>query len=109
MTGSLTLRPTDLGSGNVKDDFEVFNADRKSVGCIMRHPQAPEGEPWFWTIRRAFSRRKQGFESPRGRQIYQELNLIGMRPASRDAGCEIGIKTHWCLAPTRLVAPAAAR
>jgi hypothetical protein len=50
MTGSLTLRPTDLGSGNLKDDFEVFNADRKPVGRILRSPQAPAGQPWFWTI-----------------------------------------------------------
>ena len=47
---TLTLKPTDLGSGKLPDDFEVFDADRKAIGRIMLHPQAPKGEPWFWTI-----------------------------------------------------------
>jgi hypothetical protein len=47
---TLALRPTDLGSGKLKDDFEVLDADRKTVGRIMLHPQAPKDQPWFWTI-----------------------------------------------------------
>ena len=31
------------------DDFDVFNGERH-IGRIILHPQAPEGEPWFWTI-----------------------------------------------------------
>ena len=31
------------------DDYDVFDGDRH-IGRIMRHPQAPEGAPWFWTI-----------------------------------------------------------
>jgi len=27
----------------------VFDGERH-IGRIMHHPQAPEGEPWFWTI-----------------------------------------------------------
>jgi hypothetical protein len=35
-----------------KDDYDVRLGDGGGpiIGCIMRHPQAPEGQPWFWTI-----------------------------------------------------------
>ena len=35
-----------------KDDCDVRLRDRSGtvVGRIMRHPQAPEDQPWFWTI-----------------------------------------------------------
>jgi hypothetical protein len=35
-----------------KDDYDVRLGDGNGpvVGRIMRHPQASEGEPWFWTI-----------------------------------------------------------
>jgi hypothetical protein len=36
--------------GNPSDDFEVFDSSRRVVGRIMRHPQASEDLPWFWTI-----------------------------------------------------------
>jgi hypothetical protein len=45
----LYLRPTDLPS-NPADDYEVFDANRRSIGRIMLHPQALAGMPWFWTI-----------------------------------------------------------
>jgi len=35
------------------DDYDVVERGQhgeKLVGRIMRTPQAPEGEPWFWTI-----------------------------------------------------------
>jgi hypothetical protein len=32
------------------DDFDVRDASGRVVGRIMRHPQAPKAEPWFWTI-----------------------------------------------------------
>ena len=31
------------------DDFDVFNGEQH-IGRIILHPQAPEAEPWFWTI-----------------------------------------------------------
>jgi hypothetical protein len=45
----LYLRPTRL-PGNPSDDFEVFDSNRRVVGRIMRHPQASEDLPWFWTL-----------------------------------------------------------
>jgi hypothetical protein len=35
-----------------KDDYDVRLGDRSGpvVGRIIRHPSAPEGQPWFWTI-----------------------------------------------------------
>jgi len=35
-----------------KDDYDVRLGDGSgpAVGRIMRHPQTPEGQPWFWTI-----------------------------------------------------------
>jgi hypothetical protein len=35
-----------------KDDYDVRLDDGSGpvVGRIMRHPQAPEAQPWFWTI-----------------------------------------------------------
>lgn len=43
----LTLKPTGLGQ---PDDWLVFNSDRREIGRVMRHPQAPRDAPWFWTI-----------------------------------------------------------
>jgi hypothetical protein len=31
------------------DDFVVLSGGQV-IGRIMRHPQAPKGCPWFWTI-----------------------------------------------------------
>jgi len=44
---TLYLKPTRL-PGNPADDYEVFDSNRRVVGHIMRHPQAPEDCPWFW-------------------------------------------------------------
>jgi hypothetical protein len=43
----LTLKPAGLGAA---DDYCVLDANRREIGRIMRHPQAPKGQPWFWTI-----------------------------------------------------------
>jgi hypothetical protein len=32
------------------DDYIVRDRARNVVGRIMLHPQAPQGQPWFWTI-----------------------------------------------------------
>jgi hypothetical protein len=31
------------------DDYDVFDGEQH-IGRIMVHPQAPQGQPWFWTI-----------------------------------------------------------
>jgi hypothetical protein len=33
-----------------KADYDVRDTHGNVVGRIMRHPQAPEEQPWFWTI-----------------------------------------------------------
>ena len=43
----LTLKPTDLGSGKLKDDFVVLDADRKTVGRILWTHAASRETPWF--------------------------------------------------------------
>jgi hypothetical protein len=55
MTPSLFLYPhAKAVAGNIgtKDDYDVRHGDRSGpvVGRIMRHPQAPEAQPRFWTI-----------------------------------------------------------
>jgi hypothetical protein len=39
-------RPTGQWSD---DDYDVFHSDRH-VGRILLYPQAPQGQPWLWTI-----------------------------------------------------------
>jgi hypothetical protein len=31
------------------DDYDVFEGERH-IGRIILHPQAPHGQPWFWTV-----------------------------------------------------------
>src|SRR5262245_1915341 len=60
-SGKTRLRRTNLRDESVcfnradfwdKDDYDVRLGDRNGpvVGRIMRHPQTPEAQPWFWTI-----------------------------------------------------------
>ena len=46
----LRLKPTDLGHGKLEDDYVVLDDERRKIGRIMLHPQAPTTAPWFWTI-----------------------------------------------------------
>lgn len=32
------------------DDYDVRDEAGRVVGRIMRHPQAPKDQPWFWTL-----------------------------------------------------------
>ena len=36
--------------GTRRYDVRLGDASGGVVGRIMRHPQAPEDQPWFWTI-----------------------------------------------------------
>ena len=50
----LTLKPTDLGHCKLEDDFVVLDDQRRKIGRIMLHPQAPDAAPWFWSITARF-------------------------------------------------------
>jgi hypothetical protein len=58
------------------DDYDVFESDRH-VGRIMRSPQAPQGEPWFWTIT---ARRPQS-TADRGNEATRELAMTAFKAA----------------------------
>jgi hypothetical protein len=48
----VSARKSRVGDHWDKDDYDVRLGDASGpvVGRIMRHPQAPEEQPWFWTI-----------------------------------------------------------
>ena len=51
MTALILKRANGSRVGNVvwsDDDYDVCEAKRV-IGRIMLHPQAPSGQPWFWT------------------------------------------------------------
>jgi hypothetical protein len=33
-----------------KDDYDVYDGERRVIGRIMLHPQARKDRPWLWTI-----------------------------------------------------------
>jgi hypothetical protein len=45
----LFLKRTIICGQRPPDDYEVFKSGQP-IGRIMRHPQAPKAQPWFWTI-----------------------------------------------------------
>lgn len=48
---SLILKKTAAHyGGDWSDDDYVVLRDGQVIGRIMLHPQAPKGQPWFWTI-----------------------------------------------------------
>jgi hypothetical protein len=38
------------GAHSSPDDYDVRDSHSKVVERIMHHPQAPQDQPWFWTI-----------------------------------------------------------
>jgi hypothetical protein len=46
----LILKPTVIAGDTLTDDFVVLDADRKTIGLIMLHTQAPPERPWLWSI-----------------------------------------------------------
>ena len=60
MTKTLILKKTRQHYGDPhwpENDFVVLEGDQV-IGRIMRHPQAPKEQPWFWTILRESNRRQ---------------------------------------------------
>ena len=53
-----------------KDDYDVRLGDASGplVGRIMRHPQASEAKPWFWTI--------TAREQPPSRSIIEVFDAV---------------------------------
>jgi hypothetical protein len=50
---TLTLVHASKSRGGVlwsKDDYDVYDGERRVIGRIMLHPQARKDRPWFWTI-----------------------------------------------------------
>jgi len=50
---TLTLVHATKSRGGVlwsKDDYDVYDGERRVIGRIMLHPQARKDRPWLWTI-----------------------------------------------------------
>jgi hypothetical protein len=50
---TLTLVHASKSRGGVlwsKDDYDVYDGERRVIGRIMLHPQARKDRPWLWTI-----------------------------------------------------------
>jgi hypothetical protein len=63
------------------DDYDVFN-EGKVIGRVMRHPQAPPDQPWFWTIVQGIlpSIHNRGFA------VSREQALADFKARWRDGG-----------------------
>src|SRR5262249_58847643 len=69
-----------------KDDYDVRLDDARGpvVGRIMRHPQAPQGQPWFWTI--TARGRPQSITTGMQRAVMRQWR-ISKRAAAWRCGC----------------------
>ena len=50
---TLTLVHASKSRGGVlwsKDDYDVYDGERRVIGRIMLHPQAQKDRPWLWMI-----------------------------------------------------------
>jgi hypothetical protein len=66
------------------DDYNVFDGERH-VGRIMLTPQAPEGEPWFWTITARVPQypHDRGYAASR-EEAMADFKVAWLTPARRD-------------------------
>ena len=54
------------------DDYDVLNASGRVVGRIFRPPQAPDGQPWFWSLLRTPQRATdRGYATTRERAMLE--------------------------------------
>jgi hypothetical protein len=80
-----------------KDDYDVRldTASGPVVGLIMRHPQAPEDQPWFWTItarEQPPSVYNRGYAASREEAMrYFKARYVGPPPAAVALGNAIGL------------------
>jgi hypothetical protein len=58
------------------DDYDMFDGNKK-IGRIVLHPQAPEGEPWFWTT----SARVPQYSHDRGYAASREQAMADFKAA----------------------------
>ena len=50
---TLNLVPASKSRGGVlwsKEDYDVYDGERRVIGRIMLHPRALKDRPWLWTI-----------------------------------------------------------
>jgi hypothetical protein len=63
------------------DDYDVRDGGRV-IGRIFRHPQAPVGQPWFWTIT---AREAEPSTHNHGYSVSRELAMAAFKERWRAA------------------------